>query len=268
MNSKSDLLDRCLGRPASHLARFIGRLPARGGAMQLLAPRSILFTLVLLSTAFAANAASRRSSDIAPITQPASATDLTKLQCGNLIYGGNKSSVCFADRFLADVARETCLSVGRSFCPVRLDSPTLFDYPFCVFSGEESFALTQRERENFRKYLMNGGFILASPGCSDEKWDQAVRTEIKLSFPEYALNRIPMTHPIFSTVNQLPRLTDKHGKVVLLEGLEINGRLVMVYSKEGLNDVAHAKGCCCCGGNEIRDPARVNVNVFTYALLY
>jgi hypothetical protein len=37
---------------------------------------------------------------------------------------------------------------------------------------------------------------------------------------------------------------------------------------EGLNDVAHAKGCCCCGGNELRNPARVNVNVFTYAVLY
>ena len=27
-------------------------------------------------------------------------------------------------------------------------------------------------------------------------------------------------------------------------------------------------GCCCCGGNEIQDPAKINVNVFTYAVLY
>ena len=53
-----------------------------------------------------------------------------------------------------------------------------------------------------------------------------------------------------------------------MEGLEINGRLAMVYSKEGLNDVEHAQGCCCCGGNEIRDPEKVNVNVFAYAVLY
>jgi hypothetical protein len=69
-------------------------------------------------------------------------------------------------------------------------------------------------------------------------------------------------------VNPISQLVDKYGKPVSLEGLEINGRLVMVYSKEGLNDVAHASGCCCCGGNEIKDPARVNVNVFTYAVLY
>ena len=33
--------------------------------------------------------------------------DLTKLQCGNLVYAGNKSSICFADKFLSDVARQT-----------------------------------------------------------------------------------------------------------------------------------------------------------------
>ena len=110
--------------------------------------------------------------------------------------------------------------------------------------------------------------VLVSPGCSDDVWDKSFRKEIKLCFPEYALKQIPMTHPIFSVVNQIPRLTEAHGKQVALEGLEINGRLVLVYSAEGLNDVAHAKGCCCCGGNEIREPARVNVNVFTYAVLY
>jgi hypothetical protein len=69
-------------------------------------------------------------------------------------------------------------------------------------------------------------------------------------------------------VNPISRLTDKHGRQVALEGLEFNGRLALVYSKEGLNDVAHATGCCCCGGNEVASPERVNVNVFTYAVVY
>lgn len=195
-------------------------------------------------------------------------SDLTLLQCGNLIYAGNKTSVCFADRFLTDVSRQTNLRVNKKFCPVRLDSDALFDYPFCVMSGNENFSLSQKERNQLRKYLTRGGFLLVSPGCSDAKWDRSFRQEIKLCFPEYSLKKIPMTHPIFSIVNQIPRLTDKYGKPVSIEGLEINGRLVMVYSKDGLNDVAHAQGCCCCGGNEIDNPARVNVNVFTYAVLY
>lgn len=195
-------------------------------------------------------------------------SDLSLLQCGNLIYAGDKSSVCFADRFLTDVADQTSLRVNKKLLPVRVDAEALFDYPFCVMSGNEEFTLTAKEREQLRKYLTHGGFLLVSPGCSDEKWDKSFRQEMKLCFPEYPLQKIPMTHPIFSIVNPIPRVVEKHGKVVALEGLEINGRLVLVYSKEGLNDVEHAKGCCCCGGNEIQNPAKVNVNVFTYAVLY
>src|SRR6185312_14237927 len=167
-------------------------------------------------------------------TTPPVHSDLTLLQCGNLIYAGNKSSVCFADNFLTDVTRQTNLRVNPSFCSVRLDADTLFDFPFCVMSGNETFSFTPKEREQFRKYLTQGGFLLASPSCSDEKWDKAFRQEIKICFPEYALKPIPMTHPIFSIVNRIPRLTEKHGKEVFIEGLEINGRLVMVYSKDGL----------------------------------
>jgi Domain of unknown function (DUF4159) len=212
---------------------------------------------------------------VAAFSQPVSVappvavhSDLKLLQCGNLIYAGDKSSVCFADHFLTDVAQQTSLRVNPKFCPVRLDADALFDYPFCVMSGNEGFSLTQKERQQLRKYLTQGGFLLISPGCSDAKWDASFRQEIKVCFPEFPLQKIPMTHPIFSMVNPISRLMDKNDRPVSLEGLEINGRLVMVYSKDGLNDVHNAAGCCCCGGNEIQDPARVNVNVFTYAVVY
>jgi len=57
-------------------------------------------------------------------------SDLKLLQCGNLIYAGNKSSVCFADSFLTDVSTQTSLKVNKKFCPVRLDADGLFDFPF------------------------------------------------------------------------------------------------------------------------------------------
>jgi hypothetical protein len=195
-------------------------------------------------------------------------SDPTLLQSGNLIYAGNQSSVCFADHFLTDVATRTNLRINKRFCPVRLDAEALFDFPFCVMSGNENFSLTEKERGQLRKFLNQGGFLLVSPGCSDQKWDRSFRQELKVCFPGLSLKQIPMTHPIFSIVNPIPRLTDEHGKQVMLEGLEINGRLVLVYSKEGLNDVAHAEGCCCCGGNEISNPGLVNVNIFTYAVVY
>ncbi len=195
-------------------------------------------------------------------------SDLTRIQCGNLVYATNRSSVCFADAFLGDVAKNTNLDVGKNFVPVKAESDTLFNFPFLVWSGQDSFTLTPKERDNLRRYLSNGGFIVSSPGCSDANWDKSLRRELQLMFPDKKLDSIPMTHPLFSTALNIPRLTDKGGKSQLVEGLEINGRLAMVYSREGLNDVKNAKGCCCCGGNEIMQAAQVNLNALVYALLY
>ena len=193
----------------------------------------------------------------------------TSIQCGSLIYGGAQTSVCFADHFLTRAARDTTLKAARTFIPVQLGSDAVFNTPFSVWSGEGAFRLSERERENLRKYLTCGGFIVASPGCSNAVWDTAFRNELKLAFPNQKLERVPMTHQIFSTVYQVPRLTLMHGGTAgLLEGLEINGRLVLVYSREGLNDARNAKGCCCCGGDQINEGEMINVNLFAYALLF
>jgi len=196
------------------------------------------------------------------------ADELAILQVGNLVYGKQQSSVCFADTFLSMVTEMTNLDLGEKFIPVELGSPDLFDLPFCIFSGEGEFSLTEAERQNLRTYLQSGGFILASPSCSNPKWDKSFRNELKLCLPEEELEPIPMNHPIFSMVNQIDKIVDKKGKPVFLKGIHLNGRLVMVHSPEGLNDVKNAKGCCCCGGNEIKNPALINVNIFTYASVY
>lgn len=233
-----------------------------------------LFAAVFFATTFTADAAvsaeekQKQMEEALVKSADAAKSDLTRIQCGNLVYATNRSSVCFADAFLGEVGKTTSLDVGKSFVPVKAESDTLFNFPFLVWSGQDSFNLTQKERDNLRRYLSNGGFIISSPGCSDANWDKSLRREIQLMFPDQKLDKVPMTHPLFSTVLSIPRLTDKAGKSQQVEGLEINGRLAMVYSREGLNDVKNAKGCCCCGGNEIMQAAQVNLNALVYALLY
>lgn len=191
-----------------------------------------------------------------------------RIQCGNLIYSGNRTAVCFADKFLQRFKRETHLEVVPKFKPVRLDSNEIFDTPFCAWSGENSFKLSEDERKNLRDYLMKGGFIISSPGCSDENWDRSFRAEIKAIFPDNELVKIPMNHLIFKTVREITRLTTKRKHTTHLEGIFINGRLALVYTLDGVNEARYAKGCCCCGGDEITQASDLNVNILTYALLY
>jgi hypothetical protein len=77
-----------------------------------------------------------------------------------------------------------------------------------------------------------------------------------------------MTHPLFHTVYDISSIILKHGGTTQLQGLEIDGRIVLVYTAEGLNDTGNVQGCCCCGGNEIKNSQEINVNIFTYATMH
>jgi hypothetical protein len=200
--------------------------------------------------------------------QPEARVREESVQCANLIYAGSKSSVCFSDKFLQEVRRKTNIDADAGFTPVKLSSDDVFKFPFAIMTGEGAFSLTEQERKNLAGYLRHGGFLLASAGCSSQEWDQSFRREIKKLFSDKPLDKLPMDHPVFQTVYRIPRITLKNGGTTLLKGVERDGRLVLIYSSEGLNDTGDVKGCCCCGGNEVQNSKDVNTNVFAYALTY
>ena len=198
--------------------------------------------------------------------RPDSREDVAK--CANLIYAGSKSSVCFSDKFLTTVEKETNIVADKKFTPVKLASKELFDYPFAIMTGEGTFALPEQERKNLKSFLTRGGFLLVSAGCSSVEWDQSFRREIKQMFPDTPLKKIAMAHPLFRTVFEIKTIQLKHGGTTLLEGVELDGKIVLIYTSEGLNDTPNVKGCCCCGGNEIKNCQEINVNIFSYALTH
>ncbi len=193
------------------------------------------------------------------------------IQCGNLIYAGVQTSRCFSDHFLSVVQKETGIPVARRFKSVKLDSPELFDFPFIMMTGEKKFALSQKERDNLRRYLDKGGFLVASAGCSSKEWDESFRREINALFEEddARLTPIEMDHPMWKTVYDIEKIELKSPKGgVKLAGLNRNEKMVVVYSPEGLNDTSKVDGCCCCGGNEVRNANQILVNILSYSLLY
>jgi len=190
------------------------------------------------------------------------------VQVANLIYAGVKSSHCFADHFLIAAEKESAISTSRRFHAVKLSSDELFNFPLIIMTGEGTFELTDRERENLRRYIERGGFLLSSAGCSSHDWDRSFRREMALVFPQNPLKPIGMEHALFNTVYEIKELHAKHGTPKPLDGISMGERLGVVYSQDGLNDTAHTQGCCCCGGNEITNCIQVNVNILAYALLY
>ncbi len=167
------------------------------------------------------------------------------VQCGNLIYAGTKTSRCFSDEFLSTVQQKTSIATERRFKPVKLSSDELFKFPFVIMTGEDDFNLTRKERINLKKYLENGGFMLASPGCSNKAWASAFQREIKRIFGKKSLKDIPMNHALFKTIFTVKSLKLSHGGMGKLQGITHNGKLVVAFASDGLNDTSNTEGCCC-----------------------
>jgi hypothetical protein len=205
---------------------------------------------------------------LALLAIPASAKE-GAVECGNLIYAGTRTSKCFSDEFLTTVQQKTSISTERRFKAVKLADEELFKIPFVIMTGEGDFNLTTKERENLKRYLQNGGFLLASASCSNKPWATAFEREIKSIFGNDTLNDIPADHEIFRTIFTVKDMKLSHSAPEsMLRGMTHNGKIVVVYSTEGLNDTSHTEGCCCCGGNEIQNSMEINANILAYALLH
>jgi len=228
-------------------------------------PSRLRFTLVLtaLATLFSLGPAALAQSD------PAAGDGLVR--AAKLVYANGKSSVCFSDHFLQVIADETHVETQPELIPVKSDSGELFDYPFAVMTGEGAFTLTPLQIENLRTYLTYGGFVIASAGCSSKDWNRSYGQAVAQIFPDAELVTLDAEHPIFHTVYDITSSKYKSGgaKLPELRALELDGKVVMIWSPDGLNDTANAAaGCCCCGGNEIKSARQLNVNILAYALTH
>jgi len=227
-----------------------------------------LVAALLATPSRAAPAGDSRGSAVVPEPQEVGDEPEGVVRVANLIYGGTMTSKCFADHFLTQIEQDSTISTSRRLHSVKLSDNEVFEFPMVIMTGEGSFELLDGERENLRKYVEGGGFLLASAGCSSPDWDRSFRAEMARIFPDRPLTEIPMDHPIFHTVYDVTHLDGLHSDPRPLEGISIGGRLGVIYSVDGLNDTSHTEGCCCCGGNEITNCEQINVNILAYALLY
>lgn len=225
-----------------------------------------VWALALLCLAGASPTHAAGEQDVAMLTQPD-----CKVYCANLVYGDGQTSKCFSDQFLAELEHRTNIRTHYAFVPIGLEETDLFLFPFAVMSGETEFHLNEDQRANLRHYLLNGGFVVASAGCSSQPWQQSFIREFKAIFPDRKMVKLTPDHPVFHTVNDVSKTRYKQGLARFpdLYGLEIDGIMRMIYSPDGLNDTGNAgTNCCCCGGNEIKDAIWININLLAFALTH
>jgi hypothetical protein len=102
----------------------------------------------------------------------------------------------------------TALRVDPAGRIIDLTDKDLFDYPFIYMVEPGLLSLEDDEVPVLRKYLLNGGFLMADDFWGTPQWANFER-EMKRVFPERSFSDLETNHPLFSIVFPLARPTEK-----------------------------------------------------------
>jgi len=138
---------------------------------------------------------------------------------------------------------KTDVPVKFAIKELRLTDPAIFNAPLLYLTGHEHFTLKKSEAAQLKKYLENGGFLLAEACCGRKGFDLAFRQIMAALFPGSPLKTIPQDNAIFHMPNDVekvgvtPVLQQALGTAVTrpkLEGVEVNGHVAVIYSPYGM----------------------------------
>ena len=137
----------------------------------------------------------------------------------------------------------TTLPVDTTENIIPLGSEDIFRCPFCYLSGHKLVEFTREERENFEKYVKNGGFVFVDD-CNhdiDGLFAKSFEAEMDKIFGTSSLRKIPATHPLYSVFFKFdgPPTTAQElngwGDDIVhdyLKAIEINHTIGVLYSNK------------------------------------
>lgn len=162
-------------------------------------------------------------------------------------------------------------------------SPSLKNYSLVMMHGRHSFGMSAEEIKNLRRYLLNGRVLFADACCGARPFDTSFREFARRLFPEGKLKRIDPDHEMFTTeigwdLSRVRRRTPSastsdtlDGNIItdkaFLEGIEIDGRLVVIYSKYDISCALERQASVACAGYLPEDAVKIAVNVVLYTML-
>jgi hypothetical protein len=153
----------------------------------------------------------------------------------------------------------------------------LFRSPFCYLSGHKLVEFSSAEKEQLKKYILNGGFLFVDD-CNhdiDGLFAKSFEQEMEVVFGPKALKKIPNTHPIYNCFFKFdgPPTTSFElngwGDDLVhdyLKAIEINGRIGILYSNKDYGcewdyDFRNKRWLA-------EDNTKFGVNIINYALTY
>jgi len=148
--------------------------------------------------------------------------------------------------------------------------------PLLYMTGHREFHWDQEEVGRLQRYLRAGGILLVDACCGRMSFDLAFRREISKALPDNKLVSLPLDHPVYhchydiEQVEYTPRVREDFGPLSTpeLEGVMIDGRLAVIYSKfdlgNGWEQFPHAYSY----GLKDEAALQIGTNVIVYAVTH
>ena len=207
------------------------------------------------------------------------------LQIARLRHNGGWDTAPRAARNLLLALNETVgvtASTKVEAIPATLDEMTRF--PLICMHGRYRFQMPSQQQEAVREYLKRGGVLFADACCGSSQFDRSFRDLIRQLFPDQEFKQIPADHELYSAttghdIREVTRRRLVPGEKTaalsmkvekgppLLEGIEVDGRFVVIYSRYDISCALEHQASLSCDGYVEADAARLAVNVVLYSML-
>ena len=138
----------------------------------------------------------------------------------------------------------TSLRVDPKEHVLDLSDPRMLQAPFCYLAGHKLVEFNAAERENFVRYVRNGGFVFVAD-CNhdiDGLFAKSFEAQMGKLFGASALKKLPDNHALYRSFFNFPDGPPATGFELngwgddlvhdYLKGIEVDGRLGVLYSNK------------------------------------
>jgi hypothetical protein len=195
--------------------------------------------------------------------------DDTPKAVGNLMEVFRRESQAIVD------GRTPMISLGQ-------DREEIEKHPILYIHGRSKFVFSDAERQGLKTHIENGGFVIGDSICASREFSEALKREFSQSLPNSSWKKIETKHavmvrngPVWFDLGNVA-LVDSSGVGDMkqatregpadLDGLEWNGRLVMLFSPNDLSCAMESKHSLQCRGYIRDDAFKIGINMILYAL--
>ena len=193
-----------------------------------------------------------------------------------------------APKALKNLLRGLNDTIGLNVSPKRRTIPITLDelkqFPIVYMHGRYRFNLSTQERDALRDHLSRDAVLFADACCGSQQFDRSFRDLVQQMYPDTPLKRIPIDHELFSEAyghrirsvsvrklvpgKQNAALQKRTEKIApALEGIEVDGRLVVIYSRYDISCALENQASLACDGYLEKDAMKLAINIILYYIL-